>query len=391
MKTLYIEALSGISGDMLLASLIDAQENLEYLKKELSKLPLDFEIKLNEKKISGIKTKLLQIKENKTQPLRKKKEIEKIIMESTLDRNIKEKSIKILNILGEAEAKVHATSVENIHFHEIGALDTIIDIVGSVIMVEKINPKKIICSKINLGSGFVEIEHGRLPVPAPASAEIAKGMLTFSTDSGMELATPTGLAIIKGITNDFGNIPTAKIKRTGYGAGTRSSDSNPNIVRTFILEEAGDEWTTEIITNIDDSTPEILGYAMEKLLKEGALDVYLTPIQMKKQRPATKLSVICKNKDAKKLSKIIMKETTTTGVRMIETKRKKLNEKIETITMYNKKIRVKLGFLDNESDTELVNVSPEFEDCKKLAQEKNIPLKLVIEEAKEKAKNSYKN
>ncbi|MFW6383349.1 MAG: nickel pincer cofactor biosynthesis protein LarC [Nanoarchaeota archaeon] len=387
MKTLYIESLSGISGDMLLASLIDAQESLESLKKELSKLPLDFEIKLNEKKISGIKTKLLQIKENKTQPLRKKKEIEKIINESTLDKKIKEKSISILNILGEAEAKVHSTSIDNLHFHEIGAVDTIVDIVGSVIMIEKINPANIISSKINLGSGFVEIEHGKLPVPAPASAEIAKNILTFSTDSGMELATPTGLAILKGFTNEFASMPTAKIKKTGYGAGTRSSDKNPNIVRTFILDEAGDECTTEIFTNIDDSTPEILGHAMEKLIDEGALDVYLTPIQMKKQRQATKLSVISKNKDAEKLSKIIMKETSTTGVRMIETRRKKLQEEIKTIKVHNLNIRVKLGFLDNE----LVNFSPEFEDCKKVARKTNISLKLILEKAKEKAKENYYN
>jgi len=390
MKTLYFECLTGVSGDMILASLIDAGSKFEVLNNELSKLKLDFEIKIIEKKISGIKTKQLEIIENKSQPMRKKADIENIINKSALDENIKNRSIEILNILGQAEAKVHGTSIENIHFHEIGAIDTIVDIVGSVILIENINAKNIICSKINLGSGFVEIEHGRLPVPAPASSEIAKDMKTFSTDSGMELATPTGLAILKYFVNKFGEMPESEIKSIGYGAGTKSNDKNPNMLRAFILEEtepnAGDDnkYTHEIHANIDDCSAEILGYTMEKLFEAEALDVYFTPIQMKKQRPGTKLSVICNKKDSEKLINIILKETTTKGVRIDETLRKKLEEKIEEIRLYNHTIKIKLGFLNEH----LVNISPEYEDCKVIALKENLPVKIIIDLAKEEAKNS---
>ncbi len=394
MKAIYFECLTGVSGDMILASLIDSGQKLQYLKEELSKLNLDFEINLNEKKITGIKTKQLQINHESSQPMRKKKDIEKIINKSRLHDNIKKKSIEILNILGEAEATVHGTSVENIHFHEIGAIDTIIDIVGSVILIEKINPDKIICSKINLGNGFVETHHGRLPVPAPASSEIAKGMKTFSTDSGMELSTPTGLAILKRISDEYGNMPVSKIKSIGYGSGTRSDDNNPNMLRAFILEEiqadtkekqknqhTEDEYTHEIHTNIDDCTPEILGHTMETLFKANALDVYFTPIQMKKQRPGTRLSVICNKKDTNKLIKKIFEETTTTGVRINETRRKKVEEKTKKIKLHEYEINIKLGYIGDK----LVNISPEFEDCKKIALNKDTSIKFILQQAKEKA------
>ncbi len=395
MKTIYFECLTGVSGDMILASLIDSGQDVAYLKQELSKLKIDFKIDLKEKKVAGIKTKSLEIIEDSPQPLRKKKDIERIIKKSELSDKVIEKSIEILNILGKAEAEVHGTCIEEIHFHEIGAIDTIIDIVGSVLLIDNINPYNVICSKINLGSGFVETEHGKLPVPAPASSEIAKDMKTFSTDSDMELSTPTGLAILKGFSKKFGSIPESKIKSVGYGSGTRSNDKNPNMLRTFILEESKkkelkqyqeevNEYTDEIHTNIDDCTPEILGNTMENLFKSNALDVYFTPIQMKKQRPGTKLSVICNKEDTNNLVNIIFKETTTTGVRINETRRKKVIEKIEKIELHGQNIRVKMGYIENE----LLNVSPEFEDCKKLAIKNNLSLKFVLEQAKEKAKKN---
>lgn len=374
MRTVYLECLSGVSGDMILASLVDTGIEFDYLKEELDKLNLDFEINLKEKKISGISTKKFDVVEKSRQPLRTRKDILKVIEQSFLSDEIKKRSKNILDILGKAEAKVHNTNMENIHFHEIGAIDTIVDIVGAVVLVNKLNCK-VFSSKINLGSGFVHIEHGRVPVPAPASSEIAKDMLTFSTDSGMELATPTGLAILKGLSENYGDMPTGKINSVGYGAGSRSDDDNPNIVRAFVIESEETELTDEIHTNIDDCSGEVLGYCMEKLFKAGALDVYFTPIQMKKQRPGVKLSVICNKQDTEKLAKIIFEETTTTGVRINETKRIKVSEEIVKINVHGGIIRVKTGYYDNK----LVNISPEYEDCRKIALENNISLKEVFD------------
>lgn len=383
---LYLECYGGVSGDMLLGAILDTGIEVDYLKNELNKLNLEFEISVNEKNIAGIKTKKVDITQNTEQPLRKQKDIERIINENSLDRKVKDKSLEILDILAEAEANVHGTSKENIHFHEIGAVDTIVDIVGVVLLIEKINAD-VICSKINLGSGSVKIHHGNVPVPAPASAEIAKGMLTFSTDSEMELATPTGLAILKGIAKDCGDMPASTIRAVGYGAGSKSDDNNPNMVRAFVLEKPQEDVTEEIHANIDDCTGEILGHAMEKLFDAGALDVYFTPIQMKKQRPGVKLSVICNKEDTQKISKIIFRETTSTGLRINETKRKKLEQKIRKVNCYGDKVSVKVGYYEGE----LVNISPEYEDCKRIAQEKDIALKEVVQEASKKGFEKVNN
>ncbi|MFW6450574.1 MAG: nickel pincer cofactor biosynthesis protein LarC [Nanoarchaeota archaeon] len=376
MKVLYLECLSGVSGDMLLASLLDTGISLNYLKTQLNKLNLDYEIEFSEKKINGITAKAINVKESSKQPLRHYKDILRIIEESSLEPIIKKKAKSIIDILGHAEARVHNTDIEKVHFHEIGAIDTIIDIVGAVVLTEKLNAK-IVSSKINLGSGFVNIEHGMLPVPAPASAEIAKGMQVYSTDSQMELATPTGLAIIKGLASEYQGMPTGVLEETGYGAGSKSNNSNPNILRAFILQTKEGEFTEEIHANIDDCTGEVLGYAMQQLFENGALDVYFTPIQMKKQRPGVRLSVICNKKDTSKLVEIIFRQTTTTGVRINETRRLKLKEKTTQINIFNSCVNVKQGYFQNE----LVNVSPEYEDCKSIAEKKNLPLKKVFEAA----------
>ncbi|MGM5482819.1 MAG: nickel pincer cofactor biosynthesis protein LarC [Nanobdellota archaeon] len=385
MKTIYFECLKGVSGDMILSALIDTGIDIDFLKTELKKLNLDFEINLKSKKVSGISTKTIKICQKTKQPLRHRKDILKIINESSLEKKVKDKSKNIIDILAKAEASVHSTSIDNIHFHEIGAIDTIIDIVGAAILAEKLDAN-IISSKINLGSGSVEIEHGTVPVPAPATAEIAKDMLTFSTDTEMEIATPTGVAILKGLANDYSTMPAGIIKSIGYGSGSKSDDYNPNILRVFIIEQEEseqDEITEEINTNIDDSTPEMLGHTMEKLMDAGALDVYFTPINMKKNRPGVKLSVIAKPEDTNRLSKIILKHTTTTGIRINKTRRKKLDENFLKINIKGSPIKVKLGYLNKK----LVNISPEYEDCKKLSENKSVPLKDILNDVIAATKN----
>ena len=381
MKTAYIDCFSGISGDMFLAALIDAGLDLEYLKKELKKLNLTgYEITAKKTDKNHITATKLTITVKEHQPHRHLKDIEKIIDTSTLDEDIKKTSKKIFQKLAKAESKIHNKDINCIHFHEVGAVDSILDIVGAPIALEKLNIKKIYTSPLPLGTGFIKCAHGTIPLPAPATAELLKGIPVYQTSTKGELVTPTGAAIITTITTKFKEMPQMKIDKTGYGAGTQDFD-HPNLLRIFIgtEEEQYEQDTATIIeTNIDDMNPEHYSHIIEKLLSAGALDAYLTGIHMKNTRPATKLTVIATQETKNDLTDIIFKETTTFGIRTYQVQRKKLSaEKTQINTKYGP-VTIKTG----KSKDKIITISPEYKDCKKLADANNIPLKEIYDLAK---------
>lgn len=381
MEIAYFDCFSGISGDMILGSLIDLGLDIEYLKNEFKKINISgYEInaeKIKKRDISCIKVNIT-VKDK--QKYRSLKEINALIDKSELNPEVKKKSKDIFLKLAKAESKVHNIDIDKIHFHEIGAIDSILDIIGAVIGLDKLNLKKIYCSTIPVGRGFVKSAHGKLPIPAPATSELLKGIPTYSTKVEGELVTPTGAAIISSLTESFGEMPLIQIEKIGYGAG-KSDFDHPNLLRIFVGESL-ENYNTDVVNvievNIDDMNPEYYEVVFEKLLKNGALDVYLTNIQMKKNRPGIKLSIITPLEITNQLTDIIFNETTTFGLRIYKTDRKKLFvEKVKVKTKYGE-ITIKIG----KTKDEIKLISPEYEDCKKLAQENNVSLKEIYELAK---------
>lgn len=386
MKTAYFDCFSGISGDMILGALIDLGLDIKYLEKELKKLNLK-NCKIEAKKVvkNGISaTKFDVIISGKSHDKeRNANEINKIIEDSKLDNEIKNAIKKIFLKIASAEAKIHNKPIGKVHFHEIGAIDTIIDIAGAVIGIKKLGIEKVYCSKLNVGTGFVEFSHGKFPVPAPATAEILKGIPIYHDNTPAELVTPTGAAIITALAEAFGKMPAMETEKIGCGAGAKGL-KRPNALRVFLGECDNDEDKSQneaisiIETNIDNMSPEIYPYVIDKLMENGALDAYLTNIIMKKGRPAIKLTVLGDIKDTDKLCKIIFDETATLGVRIFCSERKILNREINTIKTKYGDVRVKISKLNGETK----NIAPEYEDCVRLAKSKKAALKKVYDEVK---------
>ena len=372
---------------MVLGALIDLGLDIDYLKKELDKLDVSgYEIqvkKVGKNSISGTKVDIVS---GEKQAHRCLDDINEIIDKSALDSDVKESCKNIFLKLGKAESKVHGIDIQKVHFHEVGALDTILDIVGIAVGLKKLDIKKVFSSRLHIGSGFVKCAHGTIPVPAPATAELIKGIPVYSTGVLGELVTPTGAAVITYLTTDFGKMPHMRVDKVGYGAG-KAELEHPNLLRIFLGELVSDydtDTVNVIETNIDDMNPEYYEHLIEKLLAKGALDAFLANIQMKNSRPAIKVSVICTPENTDKLAEIIFNETTTFGVRIFEAKRKKLfTEKKEVQTKYGT-VSVKSG----STNSGIKTMSPEYRDCKKIADENNIPLKEIYELAKAAAKSS---
>jgi uncharacterized protein (TIGR00299 family) protein len=309
--------------------------------------------------------------------------IREIINASDLDAKIKTQSIAIFERLAEAEARVHRSSVEAVHFHEVGAMDAIIDVVGAVVGLSVLGIDKIFCSPLHVGSGTIECAHGTLPVPAPATAELIKGRPAYSTGVAGELLTPTGAAILTTLAAGFGPMPAMTVGQIGYGAGT-ADPGIPNLLRVAIGEardDVGDyavEQTVLIETNIDDMNPQLYDHLMGRLLNEGALDVFLTAVQMKKNRPGTLLSVICKSDAVGTLADILMQETTTIGLRWRVENRIMAAREIRRINTVHGPVAVKLA----RSNGRIINLTPEYDDCKRLALEKGLPLKKVLDDVR---------
>ncbi len=381
MKIAYFDCFSGISGDMTLGALVDLGLDQAYLESELLKLKLDgYKLSFtNVKKhgISGTKAHVSLLHHEESDKHhhhgRHLSDIKRLIEESELNDDIKQKAISIFVNLGKAEAKVHNVDIEEVHFHEVGAVDSIVDIVGSAIGINALSIDKIYSSPLPLGGGFTKSSHGVIPIPAPATVELLKGIPVKETNIQSELVTPTGAAIISTLAASFGSIPEMTVENVGYGAGSKDFNEQPNMLRIILGENQkvlDSDSITVIETNIDDMSPQLYDLLMDKLFELGALDVFLTPIIMKKNRPAIKLTVILNQPDIQKACVCILKETTTMGLRIYETKRKKLSREMRELKTKYGTVRVKLGKIGDE----VIKVIPEYDDCKKLAMEHNIPI-----------------
>ena len=384
MRVAYFNCFSGISGDMVLAALVDLGWSVKELERELDKLDLfDYQIEAEKVAKKGITSTQINISIKEDKKERKLKDILSILDKSKLEEKIKEQSRAIFIRLANVEAKIHGKSPEEIHFHELGGLDTIIDVVGAVAGMKYLGIDKVYSSSLSLGKGFVKCSHGTIPVPAPATLELLKGIPVCGSNIEAELVTPTGAAIISTVAENFGQMPPMKIDNIGYGAGQRDLPI-PNLLRVSLgmLKNAYEEDVVSLIqTNIDDMNPEFYEHIADRLFHQGALDVFLTPIQMKRTRPATMLSVITDEEKTEKMLELIFDETTTLGVRISKMKRRKLNREGRKVATKYGKIEVKIGKLNGM----VKNISPSYEECRKIATRLNIPLKKIYQEAKQAA------
>lgn len=368
---------------MILGALIDAGLAQERLQAELAKLPLSgYTLAVRPVKKQGIRgTKVDVILTQEDQPARHLHDIETIIDSSTLEAAIKEKSRQIFYRLAEAEAAVHQQPLSRVHFHEVGAVDAIIDVVGAVCGLSLLGVTRIYASPINVGSGTVRAAHGILPVPAPATAELLKGKPIYARAVSGELTTPTGAAIITTLAEDFGPLPPLRIARIGYGAGTRDWPEQPNLLRLFLgteAEQAEQDTVTILETNIDDMNPELYPYLMDRLFAAGALDVSLTPVFMKKNRPATQITVLAPPERGDALARILLRETSTYGVRLYEARRIKVQRFHKTVTTPWGAVQVKFGRIGGEG---ISHISPEYESCREVAERTGVPLQEVYRQA----------
>jgi uncharacterized protein (TIGR00299 family) protein len=311
-------------------------------------------------------------------------EIREIIGKAAISDPAKKTAIAIFEALGAAEAKIHATSVEKVHFHEVGAVDAIVDIVCAAVGAEALGVDEIICSPLNVGGGIVDCAHGTFPVPAPATVELLKDAPVYSSGVQAELVTPTGAAIVKILTTRFAAFPEMTIEKSGYGAGTREFPGHPNAVRLTIGEAASmlaaktaSETVTVLEANLDDLNPQVFGYVMDRLLEEGALDAFGVPVQMKKNRPGMLLTALCKPEDASRLKHLIFTETTTLGVRRRDEVRQILARRWESVCTQWGDVRIKIASMNGT----VTNYAPEYEDCRRIAAEHRVPLKTVMQEA----------
>ena len=376
MKICHFDAFSGISGDMTVGALVDAGAEWNTLKGALESLNLGASFRVEKTKRKGIAASKFIVESTDEQRHRCVSQIEDIIASARLPDAIQNNAIAVFRRLGEAEAQSHNIPVENVHFHEVGAVDSICDIVGACVAIELLGVDEIHSSRINVGSGTVKTQHGVLPVPTPATAQLLKNLPIYSAGPETELTTPTGAALISTLASQFGGIPAIRVCAQGFGAGDKDFTRQANVLRVLIGErtDASEPTAVSVIeANIDDSTPQVLGYAMERLLERGALDVTLTPIYMKKNRPATMISVISAPETTEELAGILFAETSTLGARILNAERRVLGRKTAEVETSYGKVRVKY--------TDTGAFAPEYDDCRKAAVARGVPLRRVIAEA----------
>ena len=387
MKIAYFDCFSGISGDMTVGALLDAGLKVETLEEELKKLGLSgYRLEVNKVVKKGISATQFKVKIKEEGVERRFRDILDILEKSKLDEEVKRETKKIFFNIAQAESKIHQKDIDKIHFHEIGGLDSIIDITSAVIGVKTLGIEEIYSSALPVGKGFVKCAHGLIPVPAPATLELLKNIPIYSGGIESEMITPTGAAIISTLAKNFGERPLMKIERIGYGAGEKEF-AIPNLLRVSIGEKVLNDGNLKdgyvndeavlIETNVDDMNPEFYDYIMDQLFSQGALDVFLTPIQMKKNRPAHMLSVVVYEQDLRGMLEVLFSESTTLGVRIREIKRLRLTQQNFIAETKYGKIKVKVGIFEGE----IKNIAPEYEDCKKMAKQHQVPLKEVYEEA----------
>ena len=386
----YFDCFSGISGNMIIGALTDLGVQISTLRNELKKLAITgYEIDAERVQRSGIEAVHFKVTVSDSTTHRRLKDILNILDQSELDEDISASCRKIFTLLAHSEAKVHDKNPEDIIFHELSGVDTLIDVVGSLTGLKMLGVNEVISSPINLGSGTIECAHGTLPVPAPGTAEILKGIPVYTRFDG-ELTTPTGAAIIATLAARFGDMPVMKLEKIGSGAGTRNP-SHPNFLRIFLGTRAetlkGIETQTvcHIQTNIDDLNPQVYGYLFERILMSGALDFFLTPVIMKKERPGTLLNVLCEEPQVLQIMEIILKETTTLGMRLHRTERVKLPRRVEMVETRFGIIRVKIALRDGIVE----NIAPEYEDCANAARKTGASLLEVMRETSETAHRHF--
>lgn len=378
---------------MCLGALVDAGIPAAKLEKELRKIRIKG-YKLISKKVkrAGFRATKINVQQSAVSSqlsAKKWKDVERIIRTSSLSEEIKQKGLSIFKRLFTAEAKVHGETFNTAHLHELGAVDCIVDIFGTIIGLKLLGIEKVYSSVVNTGGGSVRTKHGILPVPAPATTELLKDIPVYSDGINYELTTPTGAVILREISSSFGSIPDMVIEKIGIGAGNKDFKDKPNVLRILIGQskdqsaENREQKVVVIETTIDDMNPQIYEYVMERLFKAGALDVYLTQLIMKKGRPGIKLTVLCNSKEKEKMMKMLFEETTTIGLRFYEAGRQTLGREIKEINTALGKVRVKISKLGND----IIKTTPEYEDCKKLAKKLKMPLIEVMERVKSQRKS----
>ncbi len=384
MKAIYYDCFAGISGDMNLGAMVDLGVDQEHLKKELNKLNISgYSLDISRdhrKQIYGTRV-IVNTSEHKSahhhHPHRHLKDIQEILTNSDLSEKVKALSMKMFTKIAEAEAKIHSKSIDEIHFHEVGAVDSIIDIVGAAICIEYLHVEKIVSSTVEIGGGFVTCAHGTFPVPAPATAELLKNIPIKSGAADKETTTPTGAALLAANVNEFTDNCRMRIEKTAYGIGGRDLDI-PNVLRVHIgewIDSNYDDDTNDIMieTTIDDMNPEIYDHIMGQLLENGADEVYITPVLMKKNRPGNMISVLCKKEKANHLTELLLMESSTLGVRQYDVYKTVLDRKIKEVNTSIGTVKIKYAWLNGKQ----IKSKPEYEDCKAIAKDKNIPLNEV--------------
>ena len=381
MKFVYFDCMAGISGDMVLGALIDLGVSVTEFKENMNRLHLPVDIEVLEVKRASLRGTKVNVLVKEGSAPRKFSDIRKIIEKTDFSDWVKENSFKIFEKLFEAESKVHGVRFEEAHLHEAGADDALIDVIGCCFLLEKLNVKKIYSSPLNLGNGWVGTEHGILPVPPPAVAEILKNIPVYSAHVKGELVTPTGASIIATLCSEFSNFPEMKYEKIGYGAGSKNFPDFPNILRVFygkIEERVGEiEKIYVIETNIDDINPQFLGAFFTKALSLGALDVFLTPVVMKKNRLGSKLTILTKPDKINILLESLFRETTSIGVRYFPVERIVLKREIKKVKVFNQEVGIKISYLKGNE----VNIQPEFSDCERVAEMTGKSIKEIYQTA----------
>ncbi|MDQ3011264.1 MAG: nickel pincer cofactor biosynthesis protein LarC [Acidobacteriota bacterium] len=431
-RTLYLDCFAGASGDMFIGALLDCGLDFEFLKSELAKLGVeDYELSLERVDRSGISAAKFDVhlahSHNHEPPPdhshphshdhghshehrqhehshehqnpqsaihspqshghRSLSTIKQMISASALSATVKERAQAIFQRIGEAESKIHGIPIETVHFHEVGAIDSIVDIIGACVGLEALKIKQIISSPLHVGSGTFNCAHGTYPVPGPATAEILKGVPIYAKEIEGELVTPTGAAIIATLTHSYGNLPAMRVERVGYGAGTRTYPKFPNVLRAIIgevepgsagiLPVSSDDTPTTVTVieaNIDDLNAQVFGHLMEKALQAGALDIFYTPVQMKKNRPGVLVTLLCRPEDRMRMSELLFRETTTLGVRYREERREILRREHIAVETAFGQIRIKVA---RDASSQAINYTPEFEDCRRAAELHQTPIREI--------------
>ncbi len=384
MRGLYLDCFSGISGDMLLGALVDLGVKASHLRAELKKLPVaGYTLSVSPVRRSGLAgTKVeVEVGSRSRQPRRGLREIRGMIEKSRLSPEVRGHAVKAFEALVAAEARVHRIPEREVHLHEVGAVDAIVDIVGAMIGLEALGWPTVICSPLHVGRGLVTMEHGTFPVPPPAVAELLKGRPCYATHVEGELVTPTGAVLAVTLADSFGPLPSIRLEKVGYGAGTKEFDGHPNLLRALygeLLNEGAVRETVLVLeTTIDDMSPQLYGHLMERLFAAGALEVFYTSVQMKKNRPGTLVTIICPEPRLQAVSAVIFRETTTIGFRYLPMGRIELGRRVERVETPWGSVRMKVSHYNGET----VQATPEYEDCRAAALKAGVPLKEVQQAA----------